>query len=335
MPRPTDAITDIAGIRVGHWTDRSAATGCTVVLCEKGAVAGIDVRGGAPGTRESTLLRPEALVQQVHAVFLTGGSAFGLDVGTGIMRYLEERHVGFPYGGAVVPIVCGAVLFDLFVGRADVRPTAESGYRACATAKSGRLAQGSVGAGTGATVAKIRTVEHAIKGGIGTASERIGDLTVAALMAVNAFGEIVDSATGRVVAGPRGEPGRFLDTLDLMRQAGAEATLPLTNTTIGVVATNAVLTKTQATAVAQMAHDGIARSVRPAHSPVDGDCIFVLATGDRAEPVNPGLIGAFAARAVERAVLRAVSEATSLAGIPSVRDWLATPRRRQPRRSAG
>ena len=323
--RPGDSITDIAGIRVGHWTNRSAATGCTVVLCEQGAVAGIDVRGGAPGTRESTLLRPEALVQQIHAVFLTGGSAFGLDVGTGIMRYLEERHVGFSYGGAVVPIVCGAVLFDLNVGRADVRPTAESGYRACVAAKSGRVAQGSVGAGTGAAVAKIRTVERALKGGIGTASEHVGDLTVAALMAVNAFGEIVDSETGRVVAGPRGEPGCFVDTLELMRQAGAEATLPLANTTIGVVATNATLTKTQATAVAQMAHDGIARTVRPAHSPVDGDCVFVLATGEKAEPVNPGLVGAFAARAVERAVLRAISEATSLAGIASARDWLAAP----------
>ena len=218
MPRQNDALTDIAGIRVGHWTDRRAATGCTVVLCEKGAVAGIDVRGGAPGTRESSLLRPETLVQQIHAVFLTGGSAFGLDVGSGIMRYLEERGVGFAYGGATVPIVCGAVLFDLNVGRADVRPTADSGYRACLAAKSGRIAEGSVGAGTGATVAKVRTVAHGLKGGVGTAAERIDDVVVAALVAVNAFGEIVEG--GALIAGPRGAPGRFDSTLDIMRQAG-------------------------------------------------------------------------------------------------------------------
>ncbi len=316
-----DAITDIAGIRVGHWTDRRAATGCTVVLCEKGAVAGIDVRGGAPGTRESSLLRPETLVQQIHAVFLTGGSAFGLDVGSGIMRYLEERGVGFAYGGATVPIVCGAVLFDLNVGRADVRPTGESGYRACLAAKSGRIAEGSVGAGTGATVAKVRTVAHGLKGGVGTAAERIDDIVVAALVAVNAFGEISDGET--VIAGPRGAPGRFDSTLDIMRQAGPSAGLPLTNTTIGVIATNATLTKVQATAVAQMAHDGIARAVRPAHSPVDGDVLFALATCEREESANVLVIGAFAARAVERAIIRAVKAATGLAGIPSAAEWLA------------
>ncbi|MGD0116151.1 MAG: P1 family peptidase [Dehalococcoidia bacterium] len=324
MPRQNDAITDIAGIRVGHWTDRRAATGCTVVLCEKGAVAGIDVRGGAPGTRESSLLRPETLVQQIHAVFLTGGSAFGLDVGSGIMRYLEERGVGFGYGGASVPIVCGAVLFDLNVGRADVRPTAESGYRACLAAKSGRIAEGSVGAGTGATVAKVRTVAHGLKGGVGTAAERIDDVVVAALVAVNAFGEISDG--NAVIAGPRGAPGRFDSTLDIMRQAGPSPTLPLTNTTIGVIATNATLTKVQATTVAQMAHDGIGRAVRPAHSSVDGDVLFALATCERPEPANTLVIGAFAACAVERAIVRAVKAATGLAGVPSAAEWLATGR---------
>jgi L-aminopeptidase/D-esterase-like protein len=316
-----DAITAIPGLRVGHWTDRRAATGCTVVLCEKGAVAGVDIRGGAPGTRESALLRPEALVQQVHAVFLTGGSAFGLDVGSGIMRYLEERRVGFSYGGAVVPIVTGAVLFDLNVGRSDVRPDADAGYRACQAARGGRVAQGSVGAGTGATVAKALTIKRALKGGIGTASERLGQVIVAALVAVNAFGDIVDPVTGALVAGPRGEPGRFRDSMDLVREAGAAAMLPLANTTIGVVATNAALTKTQATGVAQMAHDGIARTVRPAHTPGDGDALFVLATGDVAGPVNHGIVGAFAARAVERAVLAAVREAKGLAGVPSAAEW--------------
>ena len=320
--RLLDAITDVPGLRVGHWTDRRAATGCTVVLCEKGATGGVDIRGGAPGTREAALLRPEALVQQVHAVFLTGGSAFGLDVGGGIMRYLEERGVGFPYGGAVVPIVAGAVLFDLNIGRSDVRPDAEAGYRACRAARGGRVAQGSVGAGTGATVAKALTVKQGIKGGIGTASERLGSrVIVAALVAVNAFGDIVDPATGTLVAGPRGEPGRFRDSMELIREAGAAAALPLTNTTIGVVATNAALTKTQATGVAQMAHDGIARTVRPAHTPADGDALFVLATGEFSEPVNHGIVGAFAARAIERAVLAAIREAKGLAGVPSAGEW--------------
>jgi len=281
----------------------------------------VDIRGGAPGTRESALLRPDALVQQVHAVFLTGGSAFGLDVGSGVMRYLEERGVGFTYGGAVVPIVTGAVLFDLNIGRSDVRPGADAGYRACQAAKSGRVAQGSVGAGTGATVAKTLTVKRAIKGGIGTASEILGQVIVAVLVAVNAFGDIVDPATGALVAGPRGEPGQFRDSTELVREAGAAAMLPLANTTIGVVATNATLSKTQATGIAQMAHDGIARTVRPAHTPGDGDALFVLATGDVAGPVNHGIVGAFAARAVERAVLAAVCEAKGLAGVPSAAEW--------------
>jgi L-aminopeptidase/D-esterase-like protein len=321
-----NAITDVPGIRVGHWTDRRAVTGCTVVLCEKGATAALDVRGGAPGTREGALLRPESLVQQVHAVFLTGGSAFGLDVGSGIMRYLEERRVGFPYGGAVVPIVTGAVLFDLNIGRSDVRPNADAGYRACQAAKSGRIAQGSVGAGTGATVAKVRTIKHGVKGGIGTASERVGSqVVVAALVAVNAFGDIVDPETGALIAGPRGEPGRFHDSMTLMQEAGAAVMLPLTNTTIGVVATNATLTKAQATGVAQMAHGGISRAVCPAHSPADGDAIFVLATGQVAEPANHGIIGAFAARAVGRAIVAAIQEAKGLAGVPSVREWREQP----------
>ncbi|MDI6856753.1 MAG: P1 family peptidase [Dehalococcoidia bacterium] len=320
--RRHDAITDVPGILVGHWTDRRAATGCTVVLCKKGAVAGVDVRGGAPGTREASLLRPEALVQQVHAVFLTGGSAFGLDVGSGIMRYLEERGIGFSYGGSVIPIVCGAVLFDLNIGRHDVRPNAEAGYRACKAAKGGRVAQGSVGAGTGATVAKVRTIARGLKGGIGTASERTGEVVVGALVAVNAFGEIVDPQTGQIVAGVRGEQGRFESAVDLMRTAGPFATLPLANTTIGVVATNATLTKTQATTVAQMAHDGISRAIRPAHCPVDGDAIFALATSEAAGAANAGVIGALAAEAVQRAVLNAIREAKGLAGVPSAREWL-------------
>ena len=324
--KQNNAITDVPGILVGHWTDRRAATGCTVVLCKKGAVAGVDVRGGAPGTREAALLRPEALVQQVHAVFLTGGSAFGLDVGSGIMRYLEESGIGFSYGGSVIPIVCGAVLFDLNIGRHDVRPNAESGYRACKAAKGGRVAQGSVGAGTGATVAKARTIARGLKGGIGTASERTGEVTVGALVAVNAFGEVVDPHTGQIVAGVRGVGGRFESTVDLMREAGPFATLPLANTTIGVVATNATLTKTQATTIAQMAHDGMSRAIRPAHCPVDGDAVFALATCEVEGSANAGIIGALAAEAVQRAILNAVREAKGLAGVPSAQEWPASPR---------
>jgi L-aminopeptidase/D-esterase-like protein len=323
MNKLTDSITDIPGIRVGHWTDSLACTGCTVVLCEGGAVGGVDVRGAAPGTRETDLLRPGNLVEQVHAVLLAGGSAFGLEAATGVMRYLEERGVGFPAGAFRVPIVPAAILMDLGIGRSDVRPTAESGYAACLGASSGPVAQGSVGAGTGATVAKTLGMARAVKGGLGTASERSETGIIAsALVAVNAAGDVFDSTTGRLVAGPRGRPGEFLDSVAIRRRGVDSAPDLPAYTTIGVVATNARLTKEQANRLATLAHDGLARSIRPVHTRSDGDVLFALATG----AVEPDIAGwraieVLACLAVERAVLNAIHHATGLGGIPSAAEW--------------
>ena len=319
-----DTITAVPGLLVGHWTDAGAATGCTVVLCPEWAVASADVRGGAPGTRETDLLRPGTLVERVHAVLLSGGSAFGLDAAAGVMRWLEERGKGFPTPGGVVPIVVGAVLIDLSLGRPDVRPDAASGYAACEAASAAPPALGSVGAGTGATVAKALGVERALKGGAGSALEATGDgAVVGALVAVNCFGEVADPDSGCVVAGPRGEDRRFADTLEVLRTKP-----PLVpfgagpNSTIGVVATNAALTKSDCYRLAVMAQAGLARTIRPVYTPVDGDTIFALATGaNDAGPLDVLRLGALAARAVERAVLRAVMEATGLAGVPSAAEW--------------
>jgi len=315
---PLDAITAVPGLRVGHWTNRRAATGCTVVLCEGGAVAAVDVRGGAPGTRETDVLRPGNLVDRVHAVLLSGGSAFGLDAATGVMRFLEERGVGFPTPDGPVPIVVGAVLYDLSIGRADIRPDAEAGYAACRAAGAGRFAQGSVGGGTGATVGKALGSSRAVKGGIGSAAEALpGGIVVGALVAVNCFGEVVDSDTGRVLAGPRDDKGGFASTLDALRKWPPSLPYGATNSTIGVVATNARLTREHAYRLAVMAHDGLARAVRPAHTPVDGDVFFAVATGAGEQIADVIALGALGARAVERAIVRAVAEAKGLAGVPS------------------
>jgi len=318
-----DTISAVSGVLVGHSTDEDAATGCTVVLCPDGAVASADVRGGAPGTRETDLLRPGGLVERVHAVLLTGGSAYGLDAAAGVMRWLEERGRGFPVQTGVVPIVVGAVLFDLSVGRPDVRPDAAAGYAACATASAGPPSEGSVGAGTGATVAKALGVERALKGGIGSACEICEDgVSVGALVAVNSFGEVVDPDSGRVVAGPRAEDGGFADTLAILRsRPGLSPFAGDPNSTIGVVATDAALSKSDCYRLAVMAQAGLTRAVRPAHTPVDGDTIFALATGAADKPADVLQLGALAARAVERAILRAVTEAHGLAGVPSAREW--------------
>ncbi len=329
---PIDAITDVPGIKAGHWSNRRAATGCTVVLCPlDGAVAGVDVRGGAPGTRETDLLRPGRLVDRVHAIVLSGGSAFGLDAASGVMRYLEERGVGLEFGEQRIPIVPAAILFDLGIGRADRRPTAESGYRAAKAASGGRVAQGSVGAGTGATVAKAAGMERCLKGGVGTASERFtGDsdsatgLVAGALAAVNAGGDIIDPASGKAVAGPRAEGGGdgFQDG-DALIRAGAEP--PDGSTTLAVVATNAVLSKEWANRLASVCHDGLARTIRPAHGMNDGDIVFVVATGEVAvdDPLVYRALEAMAVRAVERSILSAVRSAAGLAGVPSAREWLS------------
>lgn len=318
-----DSITAVSGVLVGHWTDEVAATGCTVVLCPDGAVASADVRGGAPGTRETDLLRPGSLVDRLHAVLLTGGSAHGLDAATGVMRWLEEAGKGFPVPAGVVPVVVAAVLFDLSLGRADVRPDAAAGYAACEAASPGPPAEGSVGAGTGASVAKALGVERALKGGIGSACEATDDgMSVGALVAVNGFGEVVDPDSGRVAAGPRAEEGRFADTLGVLRSRPALSPFAAgPNSTIGVVATDAALSKSDCYRLAVMAQAGLTRVIRPAHTPVDGDTIFALATGARERPAEVLRLGALAARAVERAILRAVREARGLAGVPSAAEW--------------
>jgi len=321
-----DSITSIAGLSVGHWTDLEAATGCTVILCPEGAIASADVRGGAPGTRETDLLRPGNLVDRVHAVLLTGGSAYGLAAATGVMRWLEERGHGFTVPTGVVPIVPAAVLIDLSVGRADVRPDEAAGYAACDAASQSALEEGSVGAGTGATIAKALGLERALKGGIGMAAERTASgITVGALIAVNSFGEVVDPDIGRILAGPRGDaPGSFVDTLEVLRARPPLSPFAQTpNSTIGIVATDAVLTKEEAYRLAVMGQTGLTRAIRPVHTPVDGDTIFSLSTGGNPEPTDVLQLGALAARAVERAIVRAVMVATGVAGVPSVREWTA------------
>ena len=324
-----NAITDVLGIEVGHAQDDQALTGCTVILCRKGAVAGVDVRGSAPGTRETDLLNPINLVQKVHAIVLAGGSAFGLDAATGVVRYLEEKKIGFNTGAAKVPIVPSAILYDLNLGRADVRPDSAMGYRAAASASSDAPAEGNVGAGTGASVGKLFGLKLGMKSGLGTASISIGGgIIVGAIVAVNAFGDVLDPQTGQIIAGLRsgkvgplrvGKKNSYADTLTAMKNPVGRSVLGLaarTNTVIGVVAANAKLTKAQATKVAQMAQDGIARTVRPAHTMLDGDVIFALSTGGRKADVST--VGAYAAEAISAAILRAVRLAKPAGGLPGL-----------------
>lgn len=315
-------LTAVPGIRVGHHTRSERPTGCTVVLVEAGAVGGVDVRGGGPGTRETDLLDPVNSVQMVHAVVLSGGSAFGLDAATGVVRYLDERGIGFPTGGGPVPIVPAAILYDLWLGDPTVRPDDVCGYEAAQVASTGTIAEGSVGAGAGATVGRLRGLERGMRGGLGTASITLEDgLVVAALVAVNSLGDVIDPMTGAVVAGVRTPDGRGLaDARRLLRENANAIARPLENTTIGVVATNARLTKAQATKVAQMAHDGYARAIYPAHGPWDGDVIFSLATGGFDGDADLTLVGALAAEVMAEAIVRAVRHATGVEGIPAVRD---------------
>lgn len=337
MSEASGALTDVAGIHVGHFTDPRRPTGCSVVLCPDGAVAGVDVRGAAPGTRETELLSPVNAIEKVHAVLLAGGSAFGLDAAGGVMRWLEEREIGVEVGKARagdragesirVPIVPAAILFDLWVGDARIRPDAAAGYAACVAAGTLAPAEGSVGAGAGAAVGKLFGIERAMKGGIGSASLRVGGATVAALIAVNAVGDVIDPATGAVVAGARSEDGQRLvgTTQSLLR---GEAPFPVQlggATTIGVIATDAALTKAEATKIAQMAHDGLARSINPVHTMSDGDTLFCLATGGADSRPDLTLLGIAAAEATARAVLRAVTQAHGIGGpglpsLPAVRD---------------
>jgi L-aminopeptidase/D-esterase-like protein len=321
MTTQSGTLTDVPGIRVGHATDLAGLTGCTVVLCEKGAVGGVDQRGGAPGTRETDLLRPTHLVQEAHAVLLAGGSAFGLAAAEGVVRYLEERGAGFEARVARVPIVPAAILFDLDLGDSQARPDAAMGYAACQAANDGPVAEGNVGAGTGASLGKVLGPGRAMKSGLGSAAIALGGgLVVGALVAVNPFGDVVDPQSGRILAGARKlRSDELADTLAVMKSLVGKMILRFASSTlIGVVATNARLTKEGANKVAQMAQAGVARAVRPAHTMFDGDTLFALSTGRRRADVN--LVGAYAAEAVAQAVVRAVKAAEGAGGLPAWRD---------------
>jgi len=321
--RATKGLTAVEGIRVGHHTLTERPTGCTVILVDGDAVGGVSQRGGAPGTRETDLLDPLNMVDKVNAVVLAGGSAFGLEAATGTVRWLEEHNIGWPAGPARVPIVPGAILFDLGVGgNPKVRPTADCGYKAAAAATAGPVEEGSIGAGAGATVGKFGGPGRSMKAGVGTASiTHPSGLVVAAIVAVNAVGDIIDPATGKVVAGVRNPDNTFADARAILR-AGAAMQRPRAgeNTTIGLVATNAKLTKAQATRMALMADDGYARAISPAHTNGDGDTIFSLATGRWDGTADITLIGGLAAEAMADAIVRAATQATGVAGIPAARD---------------
>ncbi len=317
------AITDVAGLSVGHYTDPRRPTGCTVLLCPQGATCGVDVRGAAPGTRETDLLRPDNLVEQVHALLLTGGSAFGLDAASGVMRWLEERGHGLAVGPALVPIVPAAVLFDLWIGDGRIRPDPAAGYAACEAASHEPPAQGSVGAGTGASVGKLFGIDRAMKGGIGSASLKVGVVTVGALVAVNPTGDVIDPAGGQVVAGTRGADGRPRSAAQAIAAGEIPPrALPGMATTIGIVATDARLSKAQCQKLASMAHNGLARCIDPVHTMADGDTLFALATGGSGRAGDMTVLGVLAAAVTARAVLNAVRAATGLADppLPSARD---------------
>ena len=341
-------LTAVAGLEAAHYTDAANATGCTVVLCRAGAAGGVDVRGGSPGTRETDLLRPMRRVDRVHGIVLSGGSAYGLDAASGVMRYLEEQGIGVRVGQAIVPIVSSAILFDLGLITDKVRPGAGEGYAAAQAASGVPIPEGSVGAGTGATVGKILGPARAVKAGIGSAALVLPDgNTVAALIAVNAVGDVVDHRTGQLIAGPRRRSGPgpvpefipgFVPAVQVLLEgepdqdsgsgsgsgpnsgAQSEVSEPMSNTTIGVVATDATLTKQEANWLARISHDGLALSIRPCHTSRDGDTMFALATNRRSPPGDLTALGAAAVEVTAQAVLRAVETATGIGGIPSVRE---------------
>lgn len=321
-----NGLTDVAGIKVGHWTDDTGGTGCTVILCgdeQGGATAGVDVRGGAPGSREIALLDPVCRVDQAHAILLGGGSAFGLAAADGVMHWLEERNIGFDVSVTKVPIVPAAILFDLPIGDVTARPNAAAGYAACEAAHDGPVLEGNFGAGTGATVGKTLGFGQATKGGLGTASIKIaGGIVVSALVAVNAFGHVIDPQTQQIIAGAR-KPvtGGFVDTVKFAQSRIGQTTTRFasgSNTTLAVIATNVNLTKTEVTKVAQMAHDGLARVIRPIHTQFDGDTIFALSRG--AKQADVSLVGALAADVLAEAVLSAMNSAEAAYGLPAAKD---------------
>lgn len=317
-------LNDIGGIKIGNAEKLKGPIGCTVVICEKGASAGVDVRGGSPGTRETDLLNPVNLVDKIHAVVLTGGSAFGLDAAGGVMQYLEERSIGFDVSVTKVPIVCGAVLFDLNIGDYRIRPDKSMGYEACINSELNLCKNGSVGAGTGATVGKILGDEYAMKGGLGSFALQIGDLKIGAVVAVNCLGDIIDSGSGSIIAGALGKDKKsFVNTEKVMLNMYSEKKNMFSgNTTIGVVVTNGDFTKSEMNKMASMAQDGYGRAIRPAHSMFDGDTIFTMATGKVKSDLS--VAGFLAAKVVERAIVRAIKNADSVLGYRSYKDiWTA------------
>ena len=320
------SILDVEQIKVGHYTESRRPTGCTVVLIEKGGVAGVDVRGSAPGTRETDLLSPLGAVEKIQAILLAGGSAFGLDAAAGVMQYLEEQGIGFETRVARVPIVPAAILFDLELGDQRIRPDKRNGYMACKAANSKFCEEGNVGAGTGATVGKLYGISRAMKGGLGTASTKVGPIVVAALTVVNAFGDILDSETGKILAGARTQDGKSLaNSMEQFKKGSIGILKPSPeNTTIGIVVTNVSLTKAEACKVAQMAQDGLARSINPAHTTYDGDTVFVVATGQETSRPNLTWIGSLAADVIAKAIRRAILLAKSLPGLPSSQDLAAS-----------
>ena len=314
---------------MGHHTLTERPTGCTVLICEAGATAGVDVRGSAPGTRETDLLSPINAVQQVNAILLAGGSAYGLDAAAGVMRYLEEKKLGYNLGSlGVVPIVPAAILMDLGVGDPKIRPSAEAGYQACLAAQTSPVSEGNVGAGAGATIGKMFGPKWSMKSGLGTASVKIADtgIIVGALVAVNAIGDVVRPETGKIVAGARSEDGKsYRDSMAAVMNGYRVVMRPGANTTIGVVATNAKFSKTQMTKIAQMTHDGYARAINPVHTMSDGDTVFALSTGTIDVQADESAIGAIAAVVMARAIVRAAMQATSLPalGLIAARDYHA------------
>jgi L-aminopeptidase/D-esterase-like protein len=320
---PRNAITDVPGIRVGHYTDRRNATGCTAILCPEARAAAVDARGGAPGTRETDVLALPNMVRCCHAVLFTGGSAFGLAAADGVMRWCAEHDIGFATAARKVPIVTAAVLYDLGVGNPLAHPGPREGYLAAVRARRGAVAEGSVGAGTGATVAKLLGPEHALKGGTGTAS-LLGPrgIVVGALAVTNAVGAVFDPGTGECIAGPRGGPAEFVTIPEALERRTAQMDALMQNTTLICVATNAALEPHHLQRVAAHAHDGFARAVVPAHTNGDGDIAFAISMGQlEAKPHDLLLIGTLAAQAVEEAVVRSVTLATGLKGVPSAREW--------------
>lgn len=309
-------ITDVQGLKVGHSQSTEGITGCTVVMCTNGATGGVDVRGGAPGTRETDLFCAENMIDRVHAIVLSGGSAFGLDASTGVMKYLEEEGVGFDVGVTTVPIVASAVIFDLAIGDSKIRPDLEMGYKAAKSVSQSENRQGNIGCGMGATVGKIMGPKSGMKSGLGSASMSFGDLVVSAIVSVNSFGDIYNYKTGQQIAGVYDyENRKLLNTFEIMTNNKVDLGFSMENTTIGIIGTNAILTKAEANKVSQMAHNGFARSINPVHSMMDGDTIFTMATNTIKSDVN--IIGTIAAEVMSRAITNAIMKAKSIDGLYS------------------